>query len=93
MGMNGDFVCVADIQLNNNSQLADFSRAGDLEFFLDLFDIDCEHRAKFAPPEEIFKKYKKDGDWETFEKAYLKHIRENDLIVEGDIEKIQCYRV
>ncbi len=84
---------LADIRLNNTSQLAGFTKARDLGFFLGLFDIDYEHWAKFAPPKEIFKKYKKDGDWVAFETAYRKHVRENDLIVEGDIEKIRCRRV
>lgn len=84
---------LADIRLNNTSQLAGFTKKNDFEYFLSLFDIDYEHWAKFAPPKEVFKKYKKDGDWESFEKSYREHIHINSLIEGEDIAKALENRV
>lgn len=47
-----------DVRLHNRSQLAGFSKAGDLEWFLaELLDVAYEHRLDLAPTAELLKDY------------------------------------
>ena len=47
-----------DVRLHNRSQLAGFSKAGDLEWFLaELLDVAYEHRLDPAPTAELLKDY------------------------------------
>ena len=79
---------VADIRLNNKSQLAGFTKGGDLEYFLGLFGINYEYWPQFAPPKEIFKRFKSDGDWNVYEKAYRDYIDSNGFIDNNFISKV-----
>ncbi|WP_370327554.1 DUF488 family protein [Euzebya sp.] len=72
-----------DIRLNNRSQLAGFSKAGDIEFFLrELVGADYEHRPDLAPTQDLLKGYRGgDVGWEPFADAFL------DLMAERRIEE------
>lgn len=59
---------VIDVRLNNQSQLAGFTRGKDLSYFLKII-CNClyEHQVKFAPTKEILTSYKKGGiSWEEY---------------------------
>jgi len=74
---------VVDVRLNNNSQLAGFSKKEDLAYFLkEIANIDYVHVPELAPTQDIldaFKKHK--GNWEVYERQFL------ELIAAREIEK------
>lgn len=73
---------IVDVRLNNNSQLAGFAKAQDLQYFLNAVGgIAYVYHPEFAPTKEIFEDYKKKkGSWAAYEAAYasLMTEREND---------------
>lgn len=75
---------LVDVRLNNQSQLAGFSKKDDLAFFLDeLCGINYIHEPLLSPSEDILKAYKnKNIDWNEYE------IRFNRLLVERKAEFI-----
>lgn len=74
---------VIDVRLNNESQLAGFSKRRDLQFFLrKLGNIEYEHNVNFAPTKEMLNEYKKNkGSWEIYEENF------SDLIKKRRIEQ------
>lgn len=64
---------VVDIRLNNNSQLAGFSKKEDLRYFLKVIsNIEYVHMPDLAPTQNILDEYKKKkGDWSLYEKKFL----------------------
>ena len=74
-------VRVVDARLNNTSQLAGFTKKGDLEFFLhEICKVGYVHLPELAPTQEILNTYKKSGDWSSYERQFL------SLMVERRIE-------
>lgn len=73
---------VVDIRLNNNSQLAGFSKRDDLAYFLrSIIGIDYVHLLELAPTEQLLDRYKKGhGDWAAYERDF------NELIKSRKIE-------
>jgi uncharacterized protein (DUF488 family) len=69
---------VVDIRLNNASQLAGFTKKGNLEYFLrTIADINYVHEQDFAPTKEILEDYKKKRiDWNQYENQYRRLIEE-----------------
>ena len=76
--------CVIDIRLNNSSQLAGFTKAKDLCFFLNkIANISYIHNVKYAPTKEILDNYKKNKiTWEIYENEY------KALIEKRQVEKL-----
>jgi uncharacterized protein (DUF488 family) len=74
---------VIDTRLNNISQLAGFTKKGDLEYFLkSIGGIDYIHLLDLAPNKDILDEYKKNkGDWAVYEQKFLQ------LIASRQIEK------
>lgn len=64
---------VADVRLNNVSQLAGFAKRKDLEYFLDaICGIGYVHLPELAPTREMLDAYRKHGgDWRTYEAEFL----------------------
>ena len=57
-----------DIRLRNNSQLAGFTKKGNIEYFVErLTQLTYQELPVLAPEAEMFKQYKSDGDWEAYE--------------------------
>ena len=73
---------VVDVRLNNQSQLAGFTKGQDLAYFLrEICDCDYKHDIIYAPTKEILQAYKKEAiTWEEYE------IRYNALIVQRGVE-------
>jgi uncharacterized protein (DUF488 family) len=74
---------VVDVRLNNNSQLAGFSKKEDLAYFLrEIGGIEYVHLPELAPTQDILNAYKKHkGDWGIYEKQFL------DLMARRQVEK------
>ncbi len=68
---------VLDIRLNNRSQLAGFSKATDLEYFLrEIAGIEYRHVPELAPTQELLDSYKKQkGSWSQYEERFLGLLR------------------
>ena len=69
-----------DIRLNNRSQLAGFTKAADLEFFLKrICDISYYHFPQLAPSQELLEAYrKKEIDWDGYLSRFDRLMRERD---------------
>ena len=74
---------VVDVRLNNNSQLAGFSKKEDLAYFLkEIAGIEYIHLPELAPTQDILDAYKKNkGDWGIYEREFL------NLMSRREIEK------
>lgn len=69
---------LVDIRLNNVSQLAGFTKAADLPFFLrDIIAAGYLHYPLLAPPADLLKDYR-DGnlDWEAYKPRYLAKLKD-----------------
>jgi uncharacterized protein (DUF488 family) len=74
---------LVDTRLNNTSQLSGYSKKDDLEYVMELRNIEYVHEPLLAPTEDILKAYKKkEINWETYEKRYI------DLLKERNIKEI-----
>jgi uncharacterized protein (DUF488 family) len=64
---------IIDARLNNNSQLAGFTKKVDLEYFLEkIAKIEYIHNLELAPTPEILDTYRKNGgNWEIYEQQFL----------------------
>lgn len=74
---------VVDTRLNNNSQLAGFSKRDDLAYFLrSIAGIEYVHLLELAPTQELLDRYKKgDRNWPAYERDF------NELIKSRRIEE------
>jgi len=64
---------VLDVRLNNSSQLAGFSKATDLEYFLStIAGMEYRQLPELAPTQELLNAYKKrKGSWSEYERGFL----------------------
>jgi uncharacterized protein (DUF488 family) len=78
-----------DIRLNNTSQLAAFAKKDDLAYFLKaICNAEYHHEPLLAPTQEILDAYKKrKGDWATYEREFLRLMRERE--VEANVDRAQ----
>jgi len=69
------------VRLNNRSQLAGFSKCGDLEYFLaELLGADYRHEPVLSPTKEILDAYKrKQLSWEEYEPLFLALLAEREV--------------
>jgi uncharacterized protein (DUF488 family) len=72
---------LVDVRLNNNSQLAGFSKRDDLAFFLKaIAGIEYVHLLDLAPTQELLNRYKKaDRDWPAYERDFLRLIADRKI--------------
>jgi len=83
-----------DIRLRNNSQLAGFTKKGNIEYFVErLTHLTYQEMPVLAPEGAMFKQYRSDGDWEVYEARYLALLNERgasgkvarDLLTDGAV--------
>jgi hypothetical protein len=69
---------LVDVRLNNSSQLAGFTKKGDLAFFLkEVCGIEYLHEPLLAPMQDMLNTYKKQkGSWSDYEQGFLALMRE-----------------
>jgi len=80
-----------DIRLNNESQLAGFTKKDDLEYFLKtIANIEYSHRPEFAPTKDILDGYKKKKiTWADYEQRFQKLLKERqveDLVTSAELD-------
>jgi uncharacterized protein (DUF488 family) len=65
---------IADIRLNNRSQLAGFSKSHDLEYFAKaILGVPYGHYLELAPSKELLDEYRNgSGEWKRYERGFLK---------------------
>jgi uncharacterized protein (DUF488 family) len=70
-----------DIRLNNDNQLAGFTKQDNLKFFLEkIGQIGYLHLKEFAPNKELFQKYKNNLiNWSQYEKEYLIQLNQSRI--------------
>jgi uncharacterized protein (DUF488 family) len=75
---------LADVRLNNVSQLAGFAKRDDLRWFSrELAGMEYRHLPQLAPTQEMLDRYKKEkGDWRHYEAQFL------DLMAARKIESM-----
>jgi uncharacterized protein (DUF488 family) len=71
-----------DIRLNNKSQLAGFTKSGDLKYFLrKIANMEYIYMPMFAPTKELLKKYQeKQVGWKEYEGQYEKILDERNVL-------------
>jgi uncharacterized protein (DUF488 family) len=70
-----------DIRLNNSSQLAGFTKASDLAWFLrEICDADYQHEPLLAPTKELLSGYRAGKlDWTEYERVFAGLMTERDV--------------
>ncbi|HJZ95610.1 MAG TPA: DUF488 domain-containing protein [Candidatus Solibacter sp.] len=78
---------LADVRLNNSSQLAGFSKRDDLRYFVrTISGMEYVHLEELAPTQDILDAFKKEkGDWGEYERRFLRLMRERR--VEDTLER------
>ena len=81
-----------DIRLNNTSQLAGFTKSGDIEYFLEkICSCKYDHDPALAPTKEILNDYKKGIiDWEEYSERFLQLMQQRSM-VESFVKKYISY--
>ena len=72
---------IADVRLNNVSQLAGFAKKNDLKYFAKaICGIDYTHLPSLAPEKAMLDEYKKNThDWDTYETQFNSLMRERRI--------------
>ena len=72
---------LADIRLNNVSQLAGFAKGNDLKYFTkEICSTEYVHMLELAPTKEILDGYKKNIiSWEEYEKLYMELLEKRSI--------------
>lgn len=72
---------LADTRLNNNSQLAGFTKKGNIEFFTEkLTGMTYLELPLLAPEKDMFSEYRKEGDWELYESLYIQLLERRSAV-------------
>ena len=75
-----DALHLADIRLNNTSQLAGFTKKRDLDFFTErLTGLKYVEIPRLAPTKAMFDTYRDDGDWDWYAAEYVHLLEERRL--------------
>jgi len=79
--MENSVKTLVDVRLNNRSQLAGFTKAKDLPYFLDkIACIGYRHDDFLAPTKSLLEDYKKERvSWPEYERIYSETLRKRDL--------------
>jgi uncharacterized protein (DUF488 family) len=98
---------IIDVRLNNVSQLAGFTKKGDLPYFLRVIcGIEYIHMPILAPTKEMLDAYKKqNGNWSAYEQKFLdllsarrvedalsKDVLDNACLLCSEDEPDHCHR-
>ena len=77
---------ILDIRLSPNSQQAGYAKQDTLEYILRLNGIKYEHNIFLAPTKNILEEYRREGNWEKYEKDFnlLLNERKSNLRINWD---------
>ena len=74
-----------DIRLNNNSQLAGFTKINDLKYFLEkLGGIEYYYFDFLAPTKRIRDTFRESKDWDLYTKQFLQLLEERKVLEKLD---------
>ena len=77
---SADAKYLVDTRLNNRSQLAGFTKKGNIEFFTEkLTGMTYLEMPTLAPEKEMFSEYRKEGDWSLYESRYIRLLEERGV--------------
>ncbi len=77
---NIEALYLLDIRIRNNSQLAGFTKKGNIEFFIEeLTKLTYEELPLLAPSPDMFAQYRAEKDWDLYERRYLDLLKERDV--------------
>jgi uncharacterized protein (DUF488 family) len=77
---DNNITLVADIRLNNSSQLAGYTKGKDLKFFLSLVKIKYEYWNDFAPTKELREAYRTDQNFNNYTTEYTQLIAQRAAV-------------
>lgn len=88
--MKNQVKTIIDVRLNNNSQLAGFTKVSDFPYFLKkIGNIQYVHWIKVAPEKELLKKWqKKEVTWEEYEDQYQTMLENRDIFNNCDLQQL-----
>lgn len=82
---SADAKYLLDTRLNNNSQLAGFTKRANIEYFVDnLTELTYRELPMLAPSGDILKQYRDDGDWAAYEAKYNRLLADRNVCREID---------
>ena len=83
---SADAKYLLDTRLNNKSQLAGFTKKGNIEYFIEnLTELTYLELPLLAPTSEILKQYRTDGDWDAYKDRY------NQMLIERNVtQTVEC---
>ncbi|MDQ1410881.1 MAG: hypothetical protein QOJ41_2616 [Acidobacteriaceae bacterium] len=71
---------VIDVRQNRTGQLSAFAKYPDLEFFLrQIGNVGYRHEPLLAPTPELRKSYQENENWATYEKSFLKLLKQRGV--------------
>lgn len=79
---------LVDVRLNNQSQLAGFTKKNDLMYFLEaICNCSYVHKPLWAPNDQILKDYKNKAiTWNDYDKKYISLLESRNVIQDFDTE-------
>jgi uncharacterized protein (DUF488 family) len=84
---------ILDVRLSPNSQQSGYAKQDTLEYILRLNGIKYEHNALLAPTKQILKDYRKDKDWEKYEKSFNLLLDERKSRIKINFDNIEDRRI
>ena len=74
-----------DVRLRNTSQLAGYTKKGNIEFLTEqLTGLTYVELPMLAPSKEMLERFQKDRDWSWYETEYLRLLKERKITREID---------
>ena len=74
-----------DVRLRNTSQLAGYTKKGNIEFLTEqLTGLTYVELPMLAPSKEMLQRFRKDRDWSWYETEYLRLLKERKITEEID---------
>ena len=72
---------LVDIRLKPKGQLAGFTKQEDLPYFLNELASGCQYvyRPDLAPTLEIMSEYRKNGNWQRYERRFIQLMNERQI--------------
>ncbi len=82
---SADAAYLLDTRLNKSSQLAGFTKKGNIEYFIkNLTSMTYEDMEALTPEKEMFREYRSEGDWDLYESRYLELLQRRTVAESAD---------
>lgn len=84
---------ILDVRLSPNSQQSGYAKQDTLEYILRLNGIKYEHNALLAPTKQVLEDYRKDKDWEKYEKSFNLLLDERKPSIKINFDNVENRRL